>query len=434
MIARARLGDAGNGIGSRGCASLLLATDVGEAKGGLAIAAAIAVALTVQEPGRPSGVLLAELGGERGRGPTMLASGACARARAGAARGWIGAGRRTGQALLARASGDRGGARRPAAGARGRARGLGGDRPSARSAVAARPGGAGPRATRRDSFAPIFQATGRWRRWPWPSFASVASRCGSPRGRSAALPRAAPWPAWRPVAPSARRVGRLARGLVGRHRRACRGARPGAADGARRGVRDPVRGLAARGARGRAHRDGPGAARRGPGRALRRTLAARRLPAAVHAAAASRRSAEPASSGPARVPGTSVGGGAPGRRPKRRRSRPAANLVSRRRLLRAASRAGRGHRLGRPGARFRGSLDGRPGAHRLRRRHPDRGQRRGGGVRHQHRRRPAARRDRDRRRLLGTARLPAGQRRCAPMSPWPSTGWPPRRAGRGSRW
>jgi Transglycosylase SLT domain/D-alanyl-D-alanine carboxypeptidase len=75
MIARARLGDTGNGIGSRGCASLLLATDVGEAKGGLAIAAAIAVALTVQEPGRPSGVLLAELGGERGRGPTMLASG-----------------------------------------------------------------------------------------------------------------------------------------------------------------------------------------------------------------------------------------------------------------------------------------------------------------------------------------------------------------------
>ena len=75
MIARARLGDAGNGIGSRGCASLLLATDVGEAKGGLAIAAAIAVALTVQEPVRPSGVLLTELGGERGRGPTMLASG-----------------------------------------------------------------------------------------------------------------------------------------------------------------------------------------------------------------------------------------------------------------------------------------------------------------------------------------------------------------------
>ena len=74
MSARARLGDAGNGIGSRGCASLLLATDVGEAKGGLAVAAAIAVALAVEEPVRASGVLLAELGGERGRGPTMLAS------------------------------------------------------------------------------------------------------------------------------------------------------------------------------------------------------------------------------------------------------------------------------------------------------------------------------------------------------------------------
>ena len=65
-------------------------------------------------------------------------------------------------------------------------------------------------------FAPIFQATGRWRRWRWPSFASGASLHGSPRGRSAGLPRAVPWPAWRPAARVARRVRRLARGLVGR--------------------------------------------------------------------------------------------------------------------------------------------------------------------------------------------------------------------------
>jgi Transglycosylase SLT domain/D-alanyl-D-alanine carboxypeptidase len=74
MSARGPLGSAGNGTGPPDCASLLLATDVGEAKGGLAVAAAIAVALAVEEPGRASGVLLAELGGERGRGPTMLAS------------------------------------------------------------------------------------------------------------------------------------------------------------------------------------------------------------------------------------------------------------------------------------------------------------------------------------------------------------------------
>src|SRR2546422_917706 len=61
MSARATLGDAGNG-GPGDCASLLLATDVGEAKGGLAVAAAIAVALAVEEPRRTFGVLLAELG------------------------------------------------------------------------------------------------------------------------------------------------------------------------------------------------------------------------------------------------------------------------------------------------------------------------------------------------------------------------------------
>jgi hypothetical protein len=74
MSARASLGDTGNGVRPAGCASLVLATDVGEAKGGLAVAAAIGVALAVEEPGRASGVLLAELGSERGRGPTMLAS------------------------------------------------------------------------------------------------------------------------------------------------------------------------------------------------------------------------------------------------------------------------------------------------------------------------------------------------------------------------
>jgi transglycosylase-like protein with SLT domain/D-alanyl-D-alanine carboxypeptidase-like protein len=74
MSARAPLGDTGNRVRPAGCASLVLATDVGEAKGGLAVAAAIGVALAVEEPGRASGVLLAELGGERGRGPTMLAS------------------------------------------------------------------------------------------------------------------------------------------------------------------------------------------------------------------------------------------------------------------------------------------------------------------------------------------------------------------------
>ena len=190
MSARGRLGGAGNGVGPRSCASLLLATDVGEAKGGLAVAAAIAVALAVEEPGRASGVLLAELGGERGRGPTMLASAPARELEEGlreagfervAARGrlcWLGL-PATVEALgeLPRVL-----AAVPAASA--------GDRPSTRPAVAAGPGGAGPASHGRGCFAPIFQATGRWRRWRWPSFASGASRRGSPRGRSAGLPRA----------------------------------------------------------------------------------------------------------------------------------------------------------------------------------------------------------------------------------------------------
>jgi hypothetical protein len=49
---------------------VLLATALGEAGGGLAIAAAVAIALAGQE----GGVLLAEVGAERQRGPTMLAS------------------------------------------------------------------------------------------------------------------------------------------------------------------------------------------------------------------------------------------------------------------------------------------------------------------------------------------------------------------------
>ncbi len=62
-------------LAPRGSASFVLATDLGEARGGLAIAAAVGVSVSVaQEPGRASGVLLAELGAERGRGPTMLAS------------------------------------------------------------------------------------------------------------------------------------------------------------------------------------------------------------------------------------------------------------------------------------------------------------------------------------------------------------------------
>jgi hypothetical protein len=75
MNARGPLAAAGNPVRPRGCASLVLATDLGEARGGLAVAAAVGVAAAVEEePGKASGVLLAELGAERGRGPTMLAS------------------------------------------------------------------------------------------------------------------------------------------------------------------------------------------------------------------------------------------------------------------------------------------------------------------------------------------------------------------------
>ena len=409
MSARGPLGSAGNGAGPPDCASLLLATDVGEAKGGLAVAAAIAVALAVEEPRRASGVLLAELGGERGRGPTMLASAPARELEEGL--------RRAGFERVA---------------ARGRLCWLGlpgsvealGELPRVLAAVPAAslaivhlPARLWPLALEEPGLRPCARAASRRS-----SKRPAAGGAGSGRA-SRASPRCTGRPAAaRPgcLAPCHGRPGDRWRGRQARaparsragrtDRRACRGPRPGAAHGAGRGVRDPVRGLVARGARGRAHRDGPGAARRGPGRALRRTLAARRLPAAVHAAAASRRSAEPASSGPARVPGTSLGGGAPGRRPKRRRSRPAATLVPRRRLLRAASPAGRGHRVSRPG-RPSGAAWA-VGRERIgrRRRHPDRGPRRGrGGVCAFTGANGRLARDRHRRRLLGTARLPAGQ-------------------------
>src|SRR5436190_12328648 len=69
MTARSPMRHTGNQVPRR---CLLLATDLGEAKGGLAIAAAVAVTVAVDGPGRSSGVLLVELGSERARGPTML--------------------------------------------------------------------------------------------------------------------------------------------------------------------------------------------------------------------------------------------------------------------------------------------------------------------------------------------------------------------------
>ena len=74
MFVRPPLAEAGDPTGAGRRASLVLATDLGEAGGGLAVAAAVGVAVAVDQPERASGVLLAELGAERGRGPTMLAS------------------------------------------------------------------------------------------------------------------------------------------------------------------------------------------------------------------------------------------------------------------------------------------------------------------------------------------------------------------------
>jgi D-alanyl-D-alanine carboxypeptidase-like protein len=75
MSTRGPLLEAGDPVRPRRRAPLMLATDLGEARGGLAVAAAVGVAVAVEEvPGKASGVLLVELGAERGRGPTMLAS------------------------------------------------------------------------------------------------------------------------------------------------------------------------------------------------------------------------------------------------------------------------------------------------------------------------------------------------------------------------
>jgi hypothetical protein len=64
--------DAGVGGGRIGCP--ILATELGGAKGGLAVAAAVGVELALRDPGGASGVLLAELGPQHGRAPTLLAA------------------------------------------------------------------------------------------------------------------------------------------------------------------------------------------------------------------------------------------------------------------------------------------------------------------------------------------------------------------------
>jgi hypothetical protein len=53
---------------------LVVATELGDAKGGVAVAAAVGVTISLRKPQAAEGVVLAELGAERGRGPTMLAS------------------------------------------------------------------------------------------------------------------------------------------------------------------------------------------------------------------------------------------------------------------------------------------------------------------------------------------------------------------------
>ncbi len=53
---------------------LVITTELGEAKGGLAVAAAVGVAISLQDPRSAGGVLMTDLTAERGRGPTMLAS------------------------------------------------------------------------------------------------------------------------------------------------------------------------------------------------------------------------------------------------------------------------------------------------------------------------------------------------------------------------
>ena len=75
MSAPASLAEAGRPVRAERRTPLLLATDLGDARGGLAVAAAVGVTVAIGEDrGSASGVLLAELGAEGRRGPTMLAS------------------------------------------------------------------------------------------------------------------------------------------------------------------------------------------------------------------------------------------------------------------------------------------------------------------------------------------------------------------------
>ena len=75
MSAPASLAEAGTPVRAGRNAPLVLATDLGDARGGLAVAAAVGVTVAVAESGESgSGVLLAELRAEGRRGPTMLAS------------------------------------------------------------------------------------------------------------------------------------------------------------------------------------------------------------------------------------------------------------------------------------------------------------------------------------------------------------------------
>jgi hypothetical protein len=75
MTAAATLAEAGKPVGIGRHPPLVLATDLGEARGGLAVAAAVGVWVAAEaEPKGGSGVLLAEFGTQGGRGPTMLAS------------------------------------------------------------------------------------------------------------------------------------------------------------------------------------------------------------------------------------------------------------------------------------------------------------------------------------------------------------------------
>jgi hypothetical protein len=65
--------DAADPRGAAGLTSPVIATELGDAKGGLAISAAVAVILA-SRAGGACGALLADLGPERHRGPTLLAS------------------------------------------------------------------------------------------------------------------------------------------------------------------------------------------------------------------------------------------------------------------------------------------------------------------------------------------------------------------------